>query len=48
MVMGSVLRWRASRRSGAEVKRPKDAMAQEQERYQTESGEPNPIRLEGI
>jgi hypothetical protein len=48
MLVESVLRWRACMRSGAEVECPKDTVAQEQDPYQAESGEPNPKQLEGI
>jgi len=48
MLVESVLSYRACRRRAAEVECPKDAVAQEQDPYQAESGEPNPKRLEGI
>jgi len=48
MLVESVLSCGACMRSGAEVECPKDAVAQEQDPYQAESGEPNPKRLEGI
>ena len=48
MLVESVLSYRACRRRAAEVECPKDAVAQEQDPYQAESGEPNPKQLEGI